>query len=433
MTRERILVVDDERSIRDLLTDILASDGYDVEAADSAASALRLLEKASYALVLSDVRMPGMDGLELLASLRRTHPMTPVILLTAFGTIPQAVEAIQMGALDFIEKPVRSPKVLRGIVRRAIASSTAPVPPSPSLSFIAEDPTSLAVLELVRRVATRSTTVLLTGESGTGKEVAARTLHALSRRSQAPFVAVNAAAIPATLLEDELFGHEKGAFTGAGASRPGLFETADGGTLFLDEIGEMSPELQSRLLRVLETQSFTRLGSSTTVEVDVRLVAATNRDLRQAVRERTFREDLYYRLSVFPIHMPTLRARPGDVLPLARHFVREISGRDVEITPAAASRLLAHTWPGNVRELRNTLERALVVAPAGPIDAGHLTIDPATVAAPASGTLKDMEREAVLQALEKAGGNRKKAAQILGISLRNLQYKIKEYGLKRKP
>ena len=430
MANERILVVDDEQGIRDLVRDILSSDGYEVDAASSAPAALELLEERTYAIVLSDVKMPGMSGIELLAEIKKRRPELPVILLTAFGTIPQAVEAIREGALDFLEKPVKSPKVLRGIVRRGIDATRRDVP-SALPDLVCEDPVSRATRELLEKVAPGDTTVLLTGESGTGKEVAARFIHALSRRSDGPFVAVNAAAIPSSLLEDELFGHEKGAFTGADQRRQGLFEAADGGTLFLDEIGEMSPDLQSRLLRVLETQSFQRLGGTSQTEVDVRLVAATNRDLGKAVREGGFREDLYYRLGVFPVHLHPLRERPADILPLARHFAAQISGGAASLSKEAAEKLSSHSWPGNARELRNVIERALVLAPGGPIEPSHLSLS-TPAGEPPSGTLKDMERQAVIRALEKAGGNRKEAARILGISLRNLQYKVKEYGLKKR-
>ncbi len=433
MAKERILVVDDEQGIRDLVCDILASDGYEVDAAPSAAAALELLARRDFAIVLSDVKMPGMSGIELLAEIKKRRPALPVILLTAFGTIPQAVEAIREGALDFLEKPVKSPKVLRGIVRRGIDSSSrdATAAPGPLPEFVCEDPLSRSTREMLEKVAPRDTTVLLTGESGSGKEVAARLIHALSRRSGGPFVPVNAGAIPPGLLEDELFGHERGAFTGADQQRRGLFEAADGGTLFLDEIGEMSPDLQTRLLRVLETQSFQRLGGTSQTEVDVRLLAATNRDLKRAVREGGFREDLYYRLSVFPVHLHPLRERPADILPLARHFAAQISGSTASLTAEAESKLASHSWPGNARELRNVIERALVLAPGGPIEPAHLSLS-ASASEPPSGTLKDMERQAVIRALEKAGGNRKEAARILGISLRNLQYKIKDYGLKKR-
>jgi two-component system response regulator FlrC len=433
LASERILVVDDEQGIRDVVRDILEAGGYEVVPAPSAEDALRILEEQTFAIVLSDVKMPGMSGIELLSAIKKRRPDLPVILLTAFGTIPQAVEAIREGALDFLEKPVKSPKVLRGIVRRGIDAAAREVPASPGAlpDLVCEDPRSCATRELLDKVAPRDTTVLLTGESGTGKEVAARYIHALSRRSGGPFVAVNAAAIPSNLLEDELFGHEKGAFTGADQRREGLFEAADGGTLFLDEIGEMSPDLQSRLLRVLETQSFQRLGGTAQTEVDVRLVAATNRDLKKAVREGRFREDLYYRLGVFPVHLHPLRERPADILPLARHFAAEMSGGTASLSEEAESRLSAHPWPGNARELRNVIERALVLAPGGPIEPAHLSLATPTSDAP-SGTLKDMERQAVIRALEQAGGNRKEASKILGISLRNLQYKVKEYGLKGK-
>ncbi len=432
--RTRILVVDDEKGLRDLVTDILSPE-HEVASARNGSEALAMLESGDTSLVLSDVRMPGMDGLELLSVIRHRWPHVPVIMLSAFGTIPQAVTAIREGAFDFLEKPLRSPKTLRGLVRRALGAASRPAagPAAKLPDFVCEDPLSIQVREVLERVAPRDTTVLLTGESGAGKEVAARLVHALSPRASGPFIAVNVAAIPASLLEDELFGHEKGAFTGADRPRQGVFEAADSGTLFLDEIGEMSTELQARLLRVLETQSFTRLGGSRTVEVDVRLLAATNRDLSTEVRSGRFRQDLYYRLGVFPVHLPALRERPGDIIPLAKRFFTELSGgASMELTSGQERALMAHDWPGNVRELHNVIERGLVLSRDGRLELPDLWSTRDEDTRGPMGTLKDMERQAVVQALEKAGGSRKMAAEILGISLRNLQYKIKEYGLKRR-
>jgi DNA-binding NtrC family response regulator len=430
----RILVVDDERGLRDLISDILAADGHEVDTARDGGEALARLGEQAFSLVISDLRMPGMDGLALLAAIRERWPAMPVIILTAFGTIPEAVEAIRRGAFDFVEKPVRSPKAMRGLVRRALGAARRPTAPRDGdlPAFVCEDPRSEEVREMLHRVAGRDTTVLLTGESGTGKEVAARLLHALSPRAGAPFVAVNVAAIPETLLEDELFGHVRGAFTGADRGRPGVFEAADGGTLFLDEIGEMGQDLQARLLRVLETQSFTPLGSTRTVEVDVRLVAATNQDLHAEVRAGRFRQDLYYRLGVFPVHLPPLRERLRDVVPLARRFLDELGAAGRTLSAEDESRLLSYSWPGNVRELRNVIERALVLSPDGELRLPELSEPEARVSETGPPTLKEMERQAVVRALERAGGNRRKAAAMLGISLRNLQYKIKRYGLKTK-
>ena len=435
-----VLVVDDEQGIRDLVTDILEGSGHTVVAAANGREAMTRLEARGFDLMVSDVRMPVMDGIELLEHVKERWPGLPVIMLSAFGTIPQAVQAMRNGAFDFLEKPIQSPKALRGIVRRAIESARedAAAREGDPPPFLGDSAAMASVREIVERVATRDTTVLVLGESGTGKEVAARYLHARSRRSGATFVAVNTAAIPATMLEDELFGHEKGAFTGADRERIGVFEAADGGTLFLDEIGDMSPDLQSRMLRIIETQAFTRLGGTRQIDVDVRLIAATNRDLAREVKEGRFREDLYYRLSVFPVRMPPLRERTDDILPLAMHFAAEIASRAGQPAPGisegATRRLLAHSWPGNVRELKNVIERAMIMVKGPSIECDAVVIDETDghVDKPASTTLKEMEKSAVLRALEQSGGNRKSAAEALGISLRSLQYKIKEYGLKRR-
>ncbi|MBI5490478.1 MAG: sigma-54-dependent Fis family transcriptional regulator [Deltaproteobacteria bacterium] len=438
----RVLIVDDDDALRRLARDILAGEAYDLREAADGSAALALLRAQPVDVVVSDLRMPGLDGLELLAAARSLPEPPAVILLTAYGTVPQAVEAMRLGAFDFVEKPLPSPASLRRVVARALAGRARPTsPPSAEEAAGAEDflarhmvagPAMAEAVKLMRAVAPRDTTVLVTGESGTGKEVVARAIHALSRRRDGPFVAVNSAAIPEGLVESELFGHEKGAFTGAAAARAGVFESAAGGTVFLDEIGELAAPVQAKLLRVLQERTVTRVGGQHASEVDFRLIAATNRDLGALVRQGRFREDLYYRIAVLSLDLPPLRERAGDVEPLVRRFLRELEPRrSDEPTPAAWARLRAHSWPGNVRELRNAIERALVLAGDAAIDAAHLRLESSAPATPATGTasttLEDLERRAILEALEAVGGNRKAAAERLGISLRTLQYRLKEY------
>ena len=433
----RILVAEDDASMRALLERILTEAGYQVVTVADGLGAIARLEEP-FDLVLTDMRMPGADGSEVMAWIHRHRPDLPVVVLTAFGSIPGAVDAMRLGAFDYLAKPLPDPEALRDVVRRALAGS--PRPRSVG-EVIAEDPAMQAVVQTARRAALANSTVLLLGESGTGKEVVARLIHDSSPRAAEPFVAVNCAALSETLLESELFGHEKGAFTGAQSKHTGKFEQADGGTLMLDEVGETSPAMQAKLLRVLQERSFQRVGGEAPIHVDVRVVAATNRELATMVQEGTFREDLYYRLEVVPIRIPPLRERGKDVIPLAEHFL-QLLGRGrrersrPELTPAAREVLLAHTWPGNVRELQNVLERALVLSGGAAIDAGDLALGTAPgsgggagLPGDGGGTLKDMERQAIQQALSAEQGNRRRAARRLGIALRTLQYKIKEYGL----
>ena len=435
----RVLIVDDDPALRRLALDVLADAGHELLEAPDGARALELLRERSVDVVVSDLRMPGLDGLQLLAAARRLPDPPVVVVLTAFGSVPQAVEAMRLGAFDFMEKPLPSPATLRRTVERALRERRAerpagePEAAGPQLGLVA-GPAMAAALAVIRAVAPRDTTVLVTGESGTGKELVARAIHGLSRRAAGPFVAVNSAAIPEHLVESELFGHEKGAFTGAAAARAGVFEAAAGGTVFLDEVGELPAAAQAKLLRVLQERTVTRLGATRTLEVDFRLIAATHRELEALVRQGRFREDLYYRIAVLPLALPPLRDRPEDLEPLVERFLRELEpARAVRISPAAWERLRRHRWPGNVRELRNTVERALVLSDGGAIEPPHLQLDTATSVSPAEDggapTLREMERRAILEALEAAGGNRKAAAERLGISLRTLQYRLKEYGL----
>ncbi len=437
-----ILVVDDDPGFRKLLETILSAEGYEVASAATVGEAVRAGAARRFDLVLCDLRLPDGDGLQVLRRFREMAPGTPFVVITAYGTVPTAVEAMKLGAVDFLEKPLRSPEELRQIARRALAGTPAapamqqdePVVPAgfacPAL--IVHDPVMREVVELARKVAPTNATVLLTGESGTGKEVLARCIHANSRRAHATFLALNCAALAPTLIESALFGHEKGAFTGAVAQHQGVFERAHGGTLFLDEVAELDAASQAKLLRVLQDRTFERLGGTRTIQVDVRLIAATNRDLKKLVEEGKFREDLYYRLSAFPLEIPPLRQRPADILPLARHFLaraaRALGKQPLELEEDAAKALLAYSWPGNVRELENMMERVAILCE-DRVRAADLPL-PVSEARERPVRWKEIEKEAILEALRRNGGNRTRAAQELGISLRTLQYRLKEYGIR---
>jgi two-component system response regulator FlrC len=434
LAERRVLLAEDDPSMRKLLERILVEDGHAVTAVGDGLAAIARLDEP-FSLLVTDLRMPGADGLQVLAAARRKQPTLPVVVLTAFGSIPGAVDAMRLGAFDYLAKPLGSPQQLREVARRALESGS---PAGASPAVVAVDPATRQVVEQARRVAARDTTVLLLGESGTGKEVIARLLHEGSPRAAGPFVAVNCAALSESLLESELFGHEKGAFTGAVARHEGKFEQAHEGTLFLDEVGETSPALQAKLLRVLQERSFVRVGGERPISVDVRVVAATHRDLLAEVGHGAFREDLYYRLAVFPIPIPPLRERRADILPLAEHFLRLLTKGPSRTAPPlsedARAALVGHAWPGNVRELQNAVERALVLSAGEPITAEMLGLrgDPGRGEGPTEpdvGTLKELERRAIRAALEAEGGNRRRAAKRLGIALRTLQYKLKEYGI----
>jgi two-component system response regulator FlrC len=394
--------------------------------------------------VITDLRMPGLDGLGVLRRLRAEQPEVEVVVLTAHGAVDSAVEAMRLGAYDYVAKPIGSPAELRLLAAKALErrslvalrDRTARDDDGPPLTW--GDPAMRPVVDALKRVAATPATVLLVGESGTGKEVAARAIHRWSPRAAGPFVAINCAALADQLLESELFGHEKGAFTGATAPRRGRIELAAGGTFFLDEVGELKPELQAKLLRVLQERTFERLGGARTLEADVRWIAATNRDLGAMMADGRFRDDLYHRLAVFPIRLPPLRDRPKDLRPLAEELLVTI-GRDLgkpglRLAADAVAQLEAARWPGNVRELRNTLERAAILADGSEVTVEHLWLDPALLApepvlAPAAGTLAELERAAIVEALATQAGNRRKAAEQLGIGLRTLYDKLKRYGL----
>lgn len=424
----QILLVEDDEALREALTDTLELEGFNVTPVADGPRALAVLERAPISLIISDIQMAPWDGLELLRRVRQAYPRLPLVLMTAYGSVPQAVQAIREGAVNYLVKPIESADLL-GLVRRFADA------PSSADDLIAEDPRSRALVSLARRVADAEVTVMLTGPSGSGKEAYARHIHLHSGRRRKPFVAVNCAAIPEQMLEAELFGHEKGAFTGAVQARTGKFEAAQGGTLLLDEISEMDLSLQAKLLRVLQERELERLGSNRTIVLDVRVIATTNRDLALEVSEGRFREDLYYRLNVFPIDLPPLSQRPGDIEALARRALkRHWRGRGPvpDLSEAALSHLLAYHWPGNVRELDNVIQRALVlVGDGGCIGPDELLFEPrrevpGRVEQPATlqESVADRESSAIFAALQAECGHRGRAAERLGISPRTLRYKL---------
>jgi two-component system response regulator FlrC len=441
-------VADDEEGIRTFIAEALERDGHVVIPAADGHEAAQLLERHGVDLLVTDMKMPGLDGMDLLRKVREEQPDVEVVMLTAHGSIENAVAAMKAGAFEYLTKPVGSPAELRLVVSRALERRSL-------LNFKAEAvrqgaggtvltwgaPAMAPAVGALRKVAATHATVLLLGESGTGKEVAARAVHEWSERSQGPFVAVNCAALTETLLESELFGHEKGAFTGAVAQRRGRIELAQGGTFFLDEVGELKAELQAKLLRVLQERRFERVGGTRTLEADVRWVAATNRDLSGMIARGEFREDLYHRLAVFPIRLPALRERREDLAPLASVLLRKVGeelGRpDLELSTAAAARLVQFSWPGNVRELRNVIERAVILSEGKVIEPQHLWLEtsggPADAAPHAEHvpdkTLEQLEKMAIEQAISLEGGNRKRAAARLGIGLRTLYDKLRRYDI----
>jgi two-component system response regulator FlrC len=447
---ESVLVVEDDAALREALVDTLRAAGLPALAAADATAALQLLETEDLALVISDVHMPGPNGYQLLASIKRLRPDLPVVLMTAYGTVAQAVSAMREGATDYIVKPFDASALIE-MARRQLAARTR------SDEMVAVDPESKRSVALARKVAENDATVLITGESGTGKEVYARFIRASSKRAGKPFVAINCAAIPESMLEATLFGYEKGAFTGASGAHAGKFEQAQGGTLLLDEISEMDLGLQAKILRVLQEREVERLGGTRTISLDVRLIATSNRDLTEEVRANRFRADLYYRLNVMSLRLPALRERPGDILPLALRAIEACargSQAPLSLSAAAQHKLLQH-WPGNVRELTNIVQRAAWLATGGEIQADDIDVGatqprldhaaaiappPAIVrrlasVAPAPGgatpdglghDLKERERELILTTLASTRGSRKLAAQRLGISPRTLRHKLQQ-------
>ncbi|GBC80227.1 Transcriptional regulatory protein ZraR [bacterium HR09] len=440
----RLLIVDDELHMRESLARWFLEDGYEVETAGDAKAALALLGRQTFDAIITDIRMPGMDGLELLKQIKEVNPHATIILITAYASVASAVEALKAGAYDYLVKPF-DPEELSRVVERAcerarlqqenIALKERLAAAGREL-VVGESEAMKRVMSLVETVAPTETTVMIRGESGTGKELIARLIHANSPRAFGPLVAVNCGALPEGVLESELFGHERGAFTGAVARRKGKLELADGGTLFLDEVGEISPKVQVELLRVLEEKQLVRVGGTQPVRVDFRVVCATNRDLEQAVREGTFREDLYYRLAVFRIDLPPLRERKEDILPIANHYLKKFAdamGRKVTgFSPKAQELLLSYPWPGNIRELINAVERALVVCREGPVLPEHLPITPSKpVSLPKDDdlSLEAVERRHIEYVLERCSYNITQAARLLGIDRVTLYNRMRRYGI----
>ena len=457
-----ILLVEDKDSLRAMLRHALEAQGHTVLEARDQPEAVQALNSSRPGVVLSDLRLPAGDGFGVLRAAKELDPELPVIVMTAYSSIQDAVKAIKDGALDFLAKPVDPDHLLlmveRALVQRRMAAENVLLKEELASrrgapQIVGEDAKLKHVTVALQRAATTDTTVLLEGESGTGKELFARALHALSPRADGPFVAINCAAIPETLLETELFGHEKGAFTGAAARKPGKFELAHRGTLFLDEIGDLPLSLQAKILRALEEKAFERVGGTALLQVDVRVVAATNRNLKAAVAARQYREDLYFRLSVFPIVIPPLRERPADITMLVRHFIerfcKDLNKKPLALAPSALEELGAYPWPGNVRELQNCIERAVILTEGDTIHARHLNLsfrkDSALAPPPddpwnqfdLSGTLSEVSRRAVTEVerrkiekvLKEAGGNRNRTAELLQVSFKALLAKMKDYGL----
>jgi DNA-binding NtrC family response regulator len=439
-----ILVVDDELIVRESLSKWFREDGYRVEAAENSAAALRKLQAGPWNIMLVDIKMPGMDGIELLQRVRQTNKEVAVIVITAFATVDTAVKALKEGAFDYITKPI-DPDYLDHMVDKALQQQLllrenqklkdTVSELSESGEIIGESPEMKKVMDLVHTVAPTDTTVMIRGESGTGKELVARAIHAGSTRKYFPIVTVNCGAMTESLLESELFGHERGAFTGAQYRRKGKVELADGGTLFLDEIGNIDTKTQMDLLRVIETKQFTRVGGTEILRSDFRVVCATNKDLEGAVREGTFREDLYYRLNVFTIDLPPLRGRRGDIANLAHYFLekfsRQMNKKVQGFSPEAMQALKAHDWPGNVRELENAVERAMVVAQGDVIERSHLPLH-AVVSGQRDGKrLEDVEQRHIEQVLRDNGWNVSRSAAVLDIDRVTLYHKIEKFGLKR--
>ncbi len=452
--RESILIVDDEAGVRSSLQGILADEGYAAESVDSGEAALKAVENRRFDLLLLDVWLPGMDGLETLSRIRTLDADLPVVVISGHGNIETAVKAVRMGAQDFVEKPLSLEKTLLAVKnalrqrRLEVENRELKEKVEHRFRMVGESQALASLREDVARAAPSNGRVMIFGENGTGKELVARSIHDHSLRAQGPFVEVNCAAIPEELIESELFGHTRGAFTGALTAKKGKFELADGGTLFLDEVGDMTLKTQAKVLRALQEQRVEPVGGAATVTVDVRVIAATNKDLEEEIRKGTFREDLFFRLNVIPFHVPPLRERAEDVPRLARHFMSEISAeygrRPKEFSPEAVDALRAHKWPGNVRELRNIVERLLIMTPGERVEAHHLPASLLGVAgaavAPSSAAAEqdfpslaeareDFEKRYITRKYRECGGNMSRLAETLQVERSNLYRKMKGYGL----
>ena len=447
MSKARILIVDDEESTRELFAELLERWGYDVDQTSDGHGALKLAAETHPDVIISDLVMPKLDGLALVRALREEQPDTPVVIITGKGTIDAAVEAVREGVFDFVEKPL-DPARLKVILQRALEKKETLHEMQvlrrrlgqvdAGVGLIGSSAAMRRAMELVEKVAPSKASVVITGQSGTGKEMVARAIHQLSPRRDKPFIAINCSAIPATLMESEMFGHERGAFTGADQRRLGAWELADAGTLFLDEVGEIPVELQSKFLRVLEEERLRRLGGKSEITVDVRVISATNRDLKEEIKMQRFREDLFFRLNVFHIHLAPLKERRDDIAMLVQHFIdkfaREGGNKVQGISPKALQLLTDYAWPGNIRELRNTLERAVILCGAGAIDAEHLPTElsagggeSAYIKLPFGLPLREIEKEYILSSLARLQNNKARTAQALGISEKTLYNKLYRY------
>jgi two-component system response regulator AtoC len=444
-----ILIVDDDQNIRKVLKDLLEKDGFHTLTANDVDTALPIIEKQDLDLIITDLKMPGKSGMDLITLSRERKPAVPIIMITAFGNIEAAVTAIKKGAFDFITKPFDESELLN-VIEKAISESEMNKElisnyfdkDGPFTEIIGKTPAIQQIFQTVQKIAPTDSTVLITGETGVGKELIAREIHSASHRRSHPFVKVNCAAIPETLLESELFGYEKGAFTGAVTNKPGRFEIAHQGTIFLDEIGEMSPHLQAKLLSVVQDKAFERVGGVKTIKVDIRIISATNQDLQSAVQSGKFRSDLFYRLNVVPIHIPPIRERKDDLIPLIDYFLKKFKTKYqkkiTSLSPEIIAAFSNYNWPGNIRELENVLERMILMSETDTIRLNQLPIEiRGTGSIIETSTLREKidsishvtEKQMIMDALNKTNQNRTRAAKLLGISRRTLQNKIKEYGL----
>lgn len=446
MAIEKILIIDDEKLIRDFLIETLQRKKYDVQGFDSGQKALTYLKDHSCDLVITDMKMPGLTGIDVLKKIKELSPNTIVIIVTAYGSIENAVEAMRLGAFNYLIKPF-SPDSIEAIIEKAkehqalieentyLREEVNSGPMKTAMSAVGESPAMKKIFSDVERIAKSTANVMITGESGTGKEVIAHLIHTQSLRAGKPFIKVNCAAVPESLMESEFFGHEKGSFTGASSLHKGRFELANGGSLLLDEITEVPISLQAKLLRAIQEQEFERVGGTRPIQVDVRIISTSNRNMAEAIETKKIREDLYYRLNVMPIHIPPLRDRKEDILPLAELFLTKLSKENhknkITLSKEAKSRLTSYSWPGNVRELANVIERAVVLNSTGTISADELYItplaEPIQEAPQEENTLQEHERQLIIKTLKQMDNNRTKTAEKLGISVRTLRNKLQEY------